>query len=181
MKICLFLLIFASTFLKSSAYIINDQMKNLQYQIDELKERIDDVFQLLNSSNCETLSNSTTNQTLTENVTNSTVNLNQTTSHVAEQNNTSNSNGSLLQTLKGKIQNLVHTNKTKGHEAAIVRRCLTKTVRNDAENIDTNVASNEEIKQLLQRFFKCLKIHLKNDTGNICNKSIYEINRDLDS
>lgn len=166
MKIFLLFILISSSIFTSSAYIYDDRLKNLQSQLNDVKTKVDDLLK-----NCKNASNSTSSQF--EEI-ESAFQYNNTTVDPL-QNNTIASNSTFLSKLKEKIQKFFHIKKdSKNKEAVKIKRCLSRTVGRNCEKINTKLSSDDELKQLLLRFFKCLGLQ----SGLVSNET--KINNNLE-
>ncbi|CAG9805989.1 unnamed protein product [Chironomus riparius] len=156
MKFLILLIIINTAISSSSSYIYDDRLKSLQSQINDVKIKVDGLLK-----SCKNETNSTSDDgrykgsvsTFLHN--NGTDNLHQ---NETAANTSSTSN--YLTEIKEKIQKFFHIKKdSKNKEVTKIKRCLSKTVGRNCEKVDMKLSNDEEVKQLLMKFFKCLSLH----------------------
>jgi len=158
----LILLIISTAISSSSAYIYDDRLKSLQSQINDVKIKVDNLLK-----NCKNGTNSTADDGKFKGIVSTFLHNNETDNlHQNEMAKNTSSTSNYLSELKEKIQKFFHIKKdSKNKEVTKIKRCLFKTVGRNCEKVDTKLSNDEEVKQLLMKFFKCLSLH----GGNIFN------------
>ncbi|XP_070498780.1 uncharacterized protein [Chironomus tepperi] len=152
MKFLILLVIINTAISSSSAYIYDDRLKSLQSQLNDVKIKVDGLLK-----SCKNGTNSTSDDGKYKGIVATYLHNNGTDNQ--HQNETA-KNSSYLSNLKEKIQKFFHIKKdSKDKEVTKIKRCLSKTVGRNCEKVDTKLSNDEEIKQLLMKFFKCLSLH----------------------
>lgn len=162
MKFLILLIIISTAISSSSAYIYDDRLKSLQSQINDVKIKVDNLLK-----NCKNGTNSTADDGKFKGIVSTFLHNNE-TDNLHQNETAKNTTSNYLSELKEKIQKFFHIKKdSKNKEVTKIKRCLTKTIGRNCEKVDTKLSNDEEVKQLLMKFFKCLSLH----GGNIFNET----------
>lgn len=156
MKFLILLIIINTAISSSSAYIYDDRLKSLQSQINDVKIKVDGLLK-----SCRNGTNSTTDDGKYKGIVSTFLHNNGTDNlHQNETATNTSSSSNYLSGIKEKIQKFFHIKKdSKNKEVTKIKRCLSTTIGRNCEKVDTKLSNEEEVKQLLMKFFKCLSVH----------------------
>lgn len=156
MKFLILLIIINTAISSSSAYIYDDRLKSLQSQINDVKIKVDGLLK-----SCRNGTNSTSDDGKYKGIVSTFLHNNGTDNlHQNETATNTSSSSNYLSEIKEKIQKFFHIKKdSKNKEVTKIKRCLSTTIGRNCEKVDTKLSNEEEVKQLLMKFFKCLSVH----------------------